>query len=52
MTKMTVSIPDELLSKFKKEFPDINPAEVVRNGIIKRLKELKKFEKLKSVGKI
>lgn len=52
MAKMTVSIPDELLGKFKTEFPDINPTEVVRNGIIKKLKELKKFEKLKSEGKI
>lgn len=48
MAKITVSVPNELLKKFKEEFPDINPAEVVRSGIIKKLEELEKFEELKS----
>ena len=41
---MTVHIPDELLAKFKKEFPDVNVAEVARRGIIKKLKSLKKLK--------
>jgi len=49
---MTISIPDELLAKFKKSHPDINVAEVVRRGIIKKIKELEKFEELKSKGLI
>jgi len=52
MPKMTVSVPDELLKKFKKEFPDVNVAEVARRAIIEKVEELKKFEKLKSEGKI
>ena len=50
--RMTVSVPDELLAKFKKEFPEVNVAEVVRRAIIKKVEELEKFEKLKSQGKI
>lgn len=49
---MTVSVPDELLARFKKSFPEVNPAEVVRRAIIKKVEELKKFEKLKAEGKI
>ena len=50
MPKMTVSVPDELLAEFKKEFPEINVAEVVRRIISDKIKELKKLEELKSKG--
>lgn len=52
MPKMTVSVPDELLSKFKKSFPEINVAEVARRVISDKVKELEKLEELKSKGKI
>ena len=52
MPKMTVSVPDELLSKFKKLFPEVNVAEVVRRLIIQKVEELKKLEELKAKGVI
>ena len=52
MPRMTVSIPDEILEKFRKKYPEINVAEVVRRGIIRRVEELEKFEKLKKEGVI
>lgn len=52
MPKMTVSVPDELLTEFKRSFPETNPAAVVRGAIIKKIKELEKLEELKSKGKI
>jgi hypothetical protein len=52
MAKMTVSVPDELLARFRKEHPDINVAEVVRSGIIKKVEELERFEDLKKGGLI
>ena len=42
MLKMTVSIPDELLAKFKKDFPEVNVAEVARRAIINKVEELEK----------
>jgi len=42
MPKMTVSVPDELLAKFKEDFPEVNVAEVVRRVIIKKVEELEK----------
>ena len=50
MPKMTVSVPDEVLKRFKKTCPDVNPAEVVRRGIIRKLKELEKLEALETLG--
>lgn len=50
--KMTVSVPDELLAKFKKEFPEVNVAEVARRVIIDKIEELKKLEELKSKGEL
>jgi len=50
MPKMTVSVPDELLAKFKKEFPEVNVAEVVRRLIIQKVEELKRLEALKTRG--
>lgn len=52
MSRMTVSVPDELLIRFKKFFPEINLAEVVRNVIIKKIEELEKLKELKEKGKI
>lgn len=52
MPKITVSVPDELLAGFKKLFPEVNVAEVVRRAIIKKLEELEKLEELKSKGEI
>ena len=52
MPKMTVSVPDDLLARFKKTFPEVNVAEVVRRGIIKKLEELEKLEELKAKGAI
>ncbi|MBI2449248.1 hypothetical protein HYV49_03040 [Candidatus Pacearchaeota archaeon] len=50
--KMTLHVPDELLAKFKKEFPEVNVAEVARKVIIKKLEELEKVEKLKAKGEL
>ena len=50
MPKMTISIPDELLKKFKEQFPEINVAAVARKIISDKIKELKKLEELKSKG--
>ena len=52
MPKMTLSIPDELLSKFKEQFPEVNVAELARKVVTKKVEELKKFEELKSKGLI
>ena len=52
MTKMTVSIQDELLAQFKKEFPEVNVAAVARKVVSDKIKELKKLEELKAKGKI
>jgi len=38
--------------KFKKEFPEINVAELARRVIKKKIEELKKLEELKSKRKI
>jgi hypothetical protein len=48
--KMTVHIPDELLSRFKKQFPEVNVAEVARKVVIKKVEELEKVEELKAKG--
>lgn len=52
MPKITISVPDELLAKFKKEFPEVNVAKVARRVIIDKIEELKKLEELKSKGEI
>ena len=52
MPRMTVHVPDELLARLRKEYPDINWAAVVRRNIIKRVEELEKFEELKRKGVI
>lgn len=52
MTRMTVSVPDDVLARFKRLFPEVNVAEVVRNGILEKVRELEKLEELKSKGLI
>ena len=52
MPKMTVSVSDELLKKFKEKFPEVNVAEVVRRIISDKIKELSKLEELKAKGEI
>ena len=49
---MTVSVPDELLKEFKKQFPEINVAELARRAIKRKVEELERFEELKAQGKI
>ena len=50
MPKVTVSIPDELLAKFKKEFPEVNVAAIARGVVVDKIKELEKLEELKAKG--
>lgn len=52
MERITISIPDELLKKFKEQFPEINVAEVARRVIAEKIKELKKLEELKLKGAV
>jgi len=52
MSKITLSVPDEILFKFKKLFPEVNVSEVARRVVSEKVKELKKLEELKSKGKI
>ncbi len=52
MPKMTISVPDELLEKLRRLHPEINWAEVVRRGIIRKVEELEKLEELRSRGMI
>lgn len=47
MPKITLSVPKEVLLKFKKNFPEINVAKVARRVISRKIEELKKLEKLK-----
>jgi len=52
MPKITISVPDEILAKFKKQFPEINVAELARRVISQKIKELKKLEELKLKGEL
>ena len=49
MATFTISMPKEF-ERMKKERSDINWNEVLKQGILKRLKELQKFEELKKKG--
>lgn len=51
MTTITVSLPDEF-EKAKRKFPEVDWNEVIKQGILKRLDELKKFEELKKRGEL
>ncbi len=51
MVTFTVSIPDDLKKKIE-EHPEINWAEFIKQKFEQRIKEFKKFEELKNIGKI
>ena len=51
MTTITLSLPEEF-EKAKEKFPEVNWNEVIKQGILKRLAELKKFEELKNKGEL
>ncbi len=51
MKRFTVSIPRELKERIDK-MPEINWPEVAKQGILKKLDKLEKFQKLENEGKI
>ena len=51
MVTFTISIPEELKKKID-EHPEINWAEYIKKRFEERIREFKKFEELKSSGKI
>lgn len=51
MVTFTISIPEELKKRID-EHPEINWAEYLKKKFIERMIEFKKFEELKSRGKI
>jgi len=50
-TTFTISISEELKQKINK-YPEINWAEYIKQRFEKRIKEFRKFEEMKSGGKI
>jgi hypothetical protein len=51
MATFIISAPKEL-ERLKKEYPDVNWNEVMKQGILQRLKELEKLEELKKRGEL
>ncbi len=51
MATFTVSIPDDLKKRMD-EHPDINWPEYLKQRLVVRMKEFKKFEELRNAGKI
>ena len=51
MKRFTVSIPKELKERLDK-MPDVNWPEVAKQAILKKLKQIEKFEDLVNRGKI
>lgn len=51
MATFTISIPPELKKRMD-EHPDINWSEYIKQKFEIKLKELKKFEELKNMGKL
>ena len=49
MATFTISAPKELV-RLRKEHPETDWNEVMKQGILRRLKELQKFEELKKRG--
>jgi len=45
MSRITLSIPDELKKRMDK-LPDVNWAEVIRQGLKRRVEKLKRFEEM------
>ena len=50
MPRMTVHVPDKMLSEFRERHPETNVAEVVRQSILRKLEELERFEEFKRKG--
>jgi len=50
MKRFTVSIPKELKRKLDK-MPEINWAQVAKEGVLEKVEELKRFEEFKNRGK-
>ena len=40
---ITVSVPDKLLEEFKKQFPEVNVAELARRAVKRKVEELEKL---------
>lgn len=51
MATITLSMGKEY-ELAKKRFPDVNWNEIIKQFLIKKIEEIKKFEKLKTEGKI
>ena len=51
MVTFTISIPEELKNRID-EHPEINWTEYLKKRFVERMIELRKFEELKSRGKI
>ena len=51
MATLTISTPKEL-EVLKKKYPKVDWNEVMKQGIFKRLQELKKFEELQKRGAV
>jgi hypothetical protein len=51
MATITISLPQEF-EEIRKKYPEMNWNEILKAAILKRLEELKRFEELKSRGKI
>ena len=51
MATVTLSIPDELKKKMD-SMPEVKWSEILRNGIIRRVKQLKKFEQMVARGEL
>ncbi|MBI2176566.1 hypothetical protein HYU40_04460 [Candidatus Woesearchaeota archaeon] len=51
MATFTVSIPEELKKRIE-EHPEVNWAEYIKQRFGARMSELRKFEELKSSGKV
>ena len=51
MATITLSLPKEF-ELVKKRFPEVNWNEILKQGILRRLAELKKFEELMKRGEL
>ena len=51
MATFTISAPKELRT-LKEKYPTVNWNEVMKQGLLKRLRQLQKFEQLQKKGKV
>jgi len=51
MVTLTLSMPKEY-DELKKKYPEVNWNRIVKEGVLRKLEELKKFEELKRKGVI